>query len=420
MNYKRETQVGVLFVVGLLLLLVLTISISRLGFLQPHYDYTVIFESVAGLRKDDPVQVSGFEMGKVASLELLPDTTIKVILRLSQPVKLYADYDIRIEESSMIGGNYVYIAPGTPTEEVAPGEILEGSITRPGLDELGQFMSLNAESIKKLIQDGGAVFNKILNGEGSLGKLVNDDALYDNLKDVSESLKKVSAQLEAGKGPLGKLLFDEKISDQLSQSADAATKVLSPVVNTRVFAGVDSKYYRQSDLTATRLALQIYPHPYRYFSLGATILTFDKDGVIDFEDKITKDRDQTFIKPDIQLAYLLESKDHWFTFRPGLLEGKAGLGIDWDIPVTATGLFPLTLTVEGRDAYNDVEDEDIDENLKGGLFRAYATFKINRYFKIYAGANRLFNRDNEFMFGLSFSYPDEDIKNFIVLLGLSR
>ena len=45
---------------------------------------------------------------------------------------------------------------------------------------------------------------------------------------------------------------------------------------------------------------------------------------------------------------------------------------------------------------------------------------IAKYIKIYVGGNRLFNEDSEFMAGISFSYPDKEIKNFIVLLGISN
>jgi len=422
MKYEREARVGVVFVIGLILLLIFTIAISQWDIFRAHYEYTIIFDSISGMRQYDEVQVSGLALGKVIRMERMPDNKIKVVVSLSEPVKFYKGYRISIESSSMIGGNYVYIYPGRQDKEKIDlsKETLEGKITISGLDELGRVLSDNKEDVRNLLQNFLTVMNKIKQGEGTVGKLIMDDSIYNNLKATSESLKKISQQIESGEGVLGRLISDTNLSQQLTQMSEAGNKIFGPVVSTQVIFGVESKYYAESELTATKLSLRIYPHPYRYFSLGATSLAFNKDGVVDFENKTKENKNQTFLKADVQLAYRLESNNHWFTFRPGLIEGKPGVGLDWEIPVTTTGLFPLALTIESRDAYNSVKDEDIDENLKGGLFRAYGTIKLSRYFNLYAGASRLFNDDAEFFGGISFSYPDQDIKNFIVLLGLSR
>lgn len=421
MDYKKPFQVGLLFLIGVILLIILTIIISKSEIFKPSYKYKVIFDSASGLGKGDQVRVSGVNMGEVYSIKLLPDTKVKVVLKLREPIKLYEDYEIRAEESSLLGGNFISINQGTPTKsEVSPKkEILKGLITLSGLEKLGQFVAENQNDIKNFLQKAIGIVNKISAGEGTAGKLINDDELYTNLKNCSESLKKIAKQIEEGKGLLGKVVFDEKLSDQLTEAGDATTKILRPVVQTKVYLGVNSKYYAESKATISSIFLKTYPNEWRYFLVGGSFLSFDKDGIVNFRDKQTENKNQTFIKADLQLAYTFPWGHQRFTFRPGLLEGKIGGGIDWEIPVTTTGLFPLTISLEGRDAYNSVANERIDENLHGGLFRAYATIKLSNYFQAYVGESRLFDKKAEFMAGFCFSYLDEDIKSLVVLLGLA-
>jgi phospholipid/cholesterol/gamma-HCH transport system substrate-binding protein len=430
MSVKKELQIGVLFIVGLILLFVFTITISKLKIFNPTYNYMVFFKSIGGLKTGDPVRVSGMEIGTVESLKLLHNTEIKVILKANVAIPLYKDYKIAIEEASSLGGNLISIKQGTPgLGEISKEEYkgLRGTITPSGINKMGEFVEENKDEVKDALRKIKEMINNISAGKGTLGKLITDDTLYNNLKDASESInialedvKKITKQLAGGKGTLGKLLFDEKLAGQLSQVGDGVEKVIAPVMKTQVFLNVESKYFSESEALVSKLNLTIHPHEQRYFLVGGAFMALDKDGVVDFEDKINKGEDQTFIKPEIQLAYKYNWDKHVFTFRPGLIEGKGGLGIDWDIPKEATGIVPLHITFEGRDAYNSVADENIDENVRGGMFRIYATANIWEHFKLYAGANRLFNNDVEFMGGACFSYNDADIKNFIVLIGLSK
>jgi len=422
MDYKKSFQVGLLFLIGVVLLIISTIIISKSEIFMPSYKYAVIFDTASALGKGDQVRVSGVNMGEVYSIKLLRDTKVKVVLRLREQIKFYEDYEIRIEESSLLGGNFISIDQGTPTKrEVSPKkEPLKGLITLSGLEKLGQFVAENQNDIKNFLQKAIGIVHKMSAGEGTIGKLINDDTLYNNLKDSSDSLKKVSKQIEEGKGLLGKIVFDENLSNQLSQAGDAATKILAPVVQTKVYLGVDSKYYAKSEATISDIFLKIYPHEWRYFLIGASFMSFNKNGIVDFKNKQVENKNQTFIKADLQLAYTFPWGNQRFTFRPGLLEGKIGGGIDWEIPVTTTGIFPMAISLEGRDAYNSIANERIDENLHGSLYRAYVTLKFGRYFQAYLGASRLFDKKEDFMGGFCFSYPDNDIKSVVTLFTLTR
>jgi phospholipid/cholesterol/gamma-HCH transport system substrate-binding protein len=455
-NTRKEAVLGALFVVAIIFLIFISITISKLPiFHHPQY-IKVRFNSVSGLKKGDPVRVLGMETGSVYKLKFLSDNTIKVTLKLFEPVNLREDYKITIEESSMLGGNLVGINPGTPGKnDIDPKTILKGEVVPPGLSTFGRFIEEKEEDVTQFLKDaitivrdtavGKGTLGKFIrddslyielketsqlvknivkkaeSGEGSLGKFISDDKLYIDLKKSVESLKKTLKQIESNQGLLGKVIYDEKLAKDITDAGDTVTKILEPAVKTKVFAGVCVKSYPESAMTVSDVFIHIEPKESKYFILGGSIFSLNKRGNITFEDQ-SNDRDQTFIKADAQIAY--KFLGNMATFITGLIEGKFGGAIDLDLNieeiVSDSSITGLSLSFEMRDAFNSLRREDIDENLPSALSRAYASIKLGNHFKTYLGLSRLFSGTPEYIIGISFEYLDEDIKSFVTLLGLSR
>jgi phospholipid/cholesterol/gamma-HCH transport system substrate-binding protein len=64
------------------------------------------------------------------------------------------------------------------------------------------------------------VAGKINRGEGTIGKLVNDDTLYTDLKSTTKNLNEITQKINSGNGSIGKLLNEDK----LYRDATAAMK----------------------------------------------------------------------------------------------------------------------------------------------------------------------------------------------------
>ena len=87
--------------------------------------------------------------------------------------------------------------------------------------------------------------------------------------------------------------------------------------------------------------------------------------------------------------------------------------------------------LEARDAYNSVEEDDIDENIDGGMFRAWVKTSLwgkpDRWWeeilqatKLYAGASRIGDDDMDFFAGLGLEWEDKDIRSLVSLLGIAN
>jgi ABC-type transporter Mla subunit MlaD len=136
----------------------------------------------------------------------LEDRRVHVYVTLDVPITLRHGYKIDVVDASMLGGKYLKIYEGP--EEAEP---------------LGDNMTiLGSKPIDMIEQLGSAVsglqsmINAVSEGQGTLGKLLHDDAMYNNMAEASEDFKKIIARLENGEGTIGKLMKEDAIYEDAS------------------------------------------------------------------------------------------------------------------------------------------------------------------------------------------------------------
>lgn len=236
------------------------------------------FVNADGLREGAEVQLAGVHIGKVTEVRLLPpdnpeDAKIEAVLSVDEmldgkPTKerIRTDSTAQLVATSVLGNDkMINITPGTPeASPVGEFHVLDSSaaisinqLTQTGNDLLQQINKLaipTNEILNKANQGDGTLGNlindealytnlsesieetkllldKIRTGEGSAGKFVNDPELYNNLNKTVSSLEAISANLKEGKGTAGKFLNDEAIyedSKQMIRELRTALKDVAP------------------------------------------------------------------------------------------------------------------------------------------------------------------------------------------------
>ncbi|MDO9541885.1 MAG: MlaD family protein [Kiritimatiellia bacterium] len=217
---SMEVMVGTFMFAVLLGLGVFTIVLSRESFFQKTFPFEVVFEDIMGLRDGDNVVVRGMTVGKIKKL-LLKEDGVHLVAALQHPVVLKSDYKVEVVATSVLGGRYLQIYEGRPDSPSLP----EGSIVRGEKpNDLITLVSSVADDVKDITE-------KIRKGEGTLGKLVYDDTLFNDARDVMHDLKvavkergllantedamnnlnQISEKINSGKGTLGLLVNDDTL-----------------------------------------------------------------------------------------------------------------------------------------------------------------------------------------------------------------
>ncbi|MFB3887003.1 MAG: MlaD family protein [Thermodesulfobacteriota bacterium] len=268
-----ETLVGIFVVIGIALVVLMTLKVEKFQIgKKAGYVLNIYFDSATGLEKNSPVRVTGVRVGYVEKIAL-EQGKAKVTIHMPPDVILHKDSKAYIKTEGFLGEKYVEISPGTPgnpklqpNDAVAQGEppmdmeqvlskmgeIGEGvkDITKPLGDVLkavdakkvegiinnfnsfsGQLTGIANDS-KETIQRAKEAFarfedigNKVNQGEGTLGKLVTDDTIYQDAKKTVETLKTVSEKIERGEGSLGKMINDDSLYEEAKKTVEALKNV---------------------------------------------------------------------------------------------------------------------------------------------------------------------------------------------------
>ncbi len=236
---SMEVTVGAFMFMVLLALGFFTIVLSRENIFTRSYALEVVFDSVQGLREGDNVFLRGVDVGKIQTLQIAADG-VHVRVSLSRPVTLYQDYRIEILPSSVLGGRYLNIYEGSPSQPALPaGAAAKGTPPVDLIDEATK----TVQSVRKALEDGGIIDNlkttmaqlkdittRLSDGQGTIGKLLTEDKVYNDLTEISSNLKDISRRLNEGEGTLGKLLSkDDHLYEDISSAATSLKEITASI-----------------------------------------------------------------------------------------------------------------------------------------------------------------------------------------------
>jgi len=216
-DVTTEIVVGAFMFTILVVLLTITVVISQNKFFEQTWKMTAVFPDVGGLKEGENVYLRGVKVGNVDRIQVSEDQPgVEVNIRLTKKVTLYEDYRLRVESSSLLGGMRLIIDEGSRDLAKVPLDQYTELDGEPAPNLLGK-----AEG---LISELRSITEGIAAGEGTVGKLIRDDSLYedvmglvkslnrtaDDLERVSANAREVTDRLAQGKGSLGKLLSEDE------------------------------------------------------------------------------------------------------------------------------------------------------------------------------------------------------------------
>ena len=113
-KYSHETMVGIFVVIGLLCVGYLTVKLGNVSlFGDDSYIVYAKFNSVSGLRIDNPVEMVGIEVGRVAGFKMDQKDQLAIVeMKIKNGIKVYDDAIASIKTAGLIGDRYVSIDPG--------------------------------------------------------------------------------------------------------------------------------------------------------------------------------------------------------------------------------------------------------------------------------------------------------------------
>lgn len=213
---------GVFLIVALSLL---AYAIYRVGDLfdvfADRYTIVTLVTRADGLLVGAPVTLAGQRVGQVSSIDFLPldgrPENLSIELSINENIREYvrADSYARVRTQGLLGDRYVDIAPGSPEAPIVqPGDTIPG-IDPIDMEEVLATANTSLMQLQALASDLRAITGTILAGEGTLGRLLLEDALYVQMVAATGELQVLLAEIRESDGTLGRLVRDPELYDRL-------------------------------------------------------------------------------------------------------------------------------------------------------------------------------------------------------------
>lgn len=192
MKIKNETKVGVLAAFSIALL---TIGYNFLKGNSIFSNETILYArypQVDGLTVSKPVLINGYQIGRVAALELQPDATIKATLKINGKYEIPKNTIARLEGTDLLGSKAIVLTLGNDKNFAEDGDYLQTNVEK-GLMETFQPVQKKAEMMIAKMDSILTSVNTILNP--NLQK--NIDRSFNSIAGTLTTLEATSKKVDA-------------------------------------------------------------------------------------------------------------------------------------------------------------------------------------------------------------------------------
>jgi phospholipid/cholesterol/gamma-HCH transport system substrate-binding protein len=185
---QTELKVGIFAFIGLVLLAVFVLSIGGIKTWTSGYRVTFVFNFINGAKVGAPVRFAGVDVGEVQKIKLILDPTelktkVKLLCWVRREVVIPADSAVWVNTLGLLGERYVEIMPGTNYVNcLTPGQELVGVDPLP--------MHEMVRLVRGIVGNLDQGMDKINSGQGTIGKLIYDDKIYNDLEAMVADLRK--------------------------------------------------------------------------------------------------------------------------------------------------------------------------------------------------------------------------------------
>jgi phospholipid/cholesterol/gamma-HCH transport system substrate-binding protein len=224
---KRIIVVGLFIFFGLLFLLagILTIGNLRDTFTKK-MKLTAFFDDVNGLQSGSNIWFSGVKVGTVKKVLFYGESKVEVILNLDENVQQYIrkDAKVKISTDGLIGNKILVIYGGSRKAGPVEDKDTLGVEQLLSTEDIMKTLQQNNKNILVITENFKTVSKKIADGQGSIGKLLHDETLYDNILSTTVSLQKASAKAQQMMGTVS------QFTSHLNQKGTLANDIVTDTV----------------------------------------------------------------------------------------------------------------------------------------------------------------------------------------------
>jgi phospholipid/cholesterol/gamma-HCH transport system substrate-binding protein len=292
MKNSLETRLGYFVVLAMFAGWIITETLGGVESFRGGYRLSGLFGTVQDLKVGNSVRMAGVEIGRVEKIALTGNQ-VKVTMKLHADAVVKTDSKAVIKFTGLMGQNFVAIDFGSPD---APRAVDGGLLATEEQPDLNAIMtkldgatagiqnltkSFTPDTINNLMGPlvdfvkqnsghlGGAISNienissQIAGGEGTVGRLIYSDTLYNtamgtvtNLHDTVVEARQLVSGISEGRGTIGRLVTDDTLYTSTTASMTNLNLILLKINQGQGTIGKlvnDQEFYKNAKLTLQKV-----------------------------------------------------------------------------------------------------------------------------------------------------------------------
>lgn len=262
MKNSLETRLGIFVVLAVFAAILVIEMLGGIESLRPGKHISALFDTVQELKVGDTVKMAGVDIGRVETIAF-DHNKVRVTMKLRPEADVKTDSVALIKYTGLMGQNFVSVNFGSPDAPKAVDGSVIASEEQPdlsaimakldkaatGIENFGNsfsgdkidnilgpltdFFKQNKGHISGVISNVENVTAQIKSGEGTVGKLIYQDTLYNSALDTVTNLQTTIGEVRGvvdgineGKGTIGKLVTDEALYTSTQASMTNLNQIL--------------------------------------------------------------------------------------------------------------------------------------------------------------------------------------------------
>jgi phospholipid/cholesterol/gamma-HCH transport system substrate-binding protein len=231
-----ELRVGILVIASFTILIIALLAISGgAGFFTPRYLLRTYFPSADGVRKGSLVWIAGIEGGNVTTVNITPSSdpnrAVEVVMQIQKQFEpmIREDSVAALGSIGLLGDKYIDISRGSANFKPLPpnGEV-KGS-SSADIKRIMQNSNDLVANLGDLVTKINQITQKIDQGQGTIGKFINDPTLYNNVNLTVSEAQHLLQEIKSGEGTIARLISDPGLYNRVNGTISRVDNVFSTV-----------------------------------------------------------------------------------------------------------------------------------------------------------------------------------------------
>jgi phospholipid/cholesterol/gamma-HCH transport system substrate-binding protein len=238
-----QLRVGLTVLLASITLAVLIFLMSgTTGLFTPKITLKSYFDNAGGLRVGAPVRLQGVDIGNVMRIRIVPGrpfTPVEVVMRVTTKYadSLRRDSVSLLSTAGVLGETYIDIdSSQAKGPQARDGDTLATRET-PEIQDVVRASQSTLQNLDALLKRTDRILAYVESGQGSIGKLIYDPALYNQFAQTVTEFKGIVDEVRNGRGSLGQLIANDEAYNKAIAVVDKLNAMMDDLQQGKGTAG---------------------------------------------------------------------------------------------------------------------------------------------------------------------------------------